>query len=182
MDSWKSPFSVKVIHNFLNNHYYDYFSKLINNRTFIPATQGVNKKQIVQEEHKIRLDYTLNLEECSFIDKLVIKSNCNCNLRERWRLLYYDGDSEKKAFRDAHTDWTTHACHRRMSIIIGLSNPSDYEGGELTFSHTQNPDPIALAKKGTVICFLSYYEHGVAPITKGSRTSLVGWAEGPRWS
>ena len=54
MDSWKSPFIVKVILNFLNNHYYDYFSKLINNRTFIPATQGVNKKQIVQEEHKIQ--------------------------------------------------------------------------------------------------------------------------------
>ena len=166
MDSWKSPFSVKVIHNFLNNHYYDYFSKLINNRTFIPATQGVNKKQIVQEEHKIRLDYTLNLEECSFIDKLVIKSNCNCNLRERWRLLYYDGDSEKKAFRDAHTDWTTHACHRRMSIIIGLSNPSDYEGGELVFPNDNLRYKI---NKGSAIIFDSKLIHEVLPVTKGKR-------------
>jgi predicted 2-oxoglutarate/Fe(II)-dependent dioxygenase YbiX len=71
--------------------------------------------------------------------------------------------------------------HRKVSLVVQLSDPEDYEGGELTFSHTQNPDPIALAKKGTVICFLSYLEHGVAPITKGNRTSLVGWAEGPRW-
>ena len=71
--------------------------------------------------------------------------------------------------------------HRKISIVVQLSDPEDYEGGELTFSTTQNPDPLALAKKGTIICFLSYYEHGVAPISKGDRTSLVGWAEGPRW-
>ncbi|MDA9216223.1 2OG-Fe(II) oxygenase [bacterium] len=166
MDSWKSPFSVKVINNFLNNHYNDYFSKLINNRTFIPATQGVNNKQIVQEHHKIRLDYTLNLDECSFIDKLIINSNCNCNLRERWRLLFYDGDAEKKAFRDAHTDWTNNACHRRMSIIIGLSNPSDYEGGELVF-----PDDNLKYKinKGSAIIFDSKLLHEVLPVTKGKR-------------
>jgi len=79
-------------------------------------------------------------------------------------------------------DWNRQdGMHRKVSIVVQLSDPEDYEGGELTFSHTQNPDPVALAKKGTVICFLSYFEHGVAPITKGSRTSLVGWAEGPRW-
>ena len=48
MDPWNSPFSVKVVHNFLSNHYFDYFTKLINNRNFIPATQGVNQKQIFQ--------------------------------------------------------------------------------------------------------------------------------------
>jgi hypothetical protein len=166
MDPWKSPFSVKVIHNFLSNHYFDFFTNLINNCTFIPATQGVNNKQIVQEQHKIRLDYTLNLEECSFIDKLVINSNCNCNLRERWRLLFYNGDVEKKAFRDAHTDWTVNACHRRMSIIIGLSNPSDYEGGELVFPNDNLKYKI---NKGSAIIFDSKLIHEVLPVTKGKR-------------
>ena len=71
--------------------------------------------------------------------------------------------------------------HRKLSIVVQLTDPEEYEGGILSFTHTQNPDPKALIKQGSIICFLSYLEHGVSPITKGSRTSLVGWFEGPRW-
>tara|TARA_R100000700_G_C3179409_1_gene155825 strand:- start:6418 stop:6969 length:552 start_codon:yes stop_codon:yes gene_type:complete len=79
-------------------------------------------------------------------------------------------------------DWNRQdGLHRKLSIVLQLSDPEDYEGGILTFAHTQNPDPASLIKRGSIICFLSYLEHGVSPITKGSRTSLVGWFEGPRW-
>tara|TARA_R100001015_G_C4625052_1_gene183428 strand:+ start:161 stop:715 length:555 start_codon:yes stop_codon:yes gene_type:complete len=71
--------------------------------------------------------------------------------------------------------------HRKLSIVVQLTDPEEYEGGILSFAHTQNPDPTTLIKQGTIICFLSYLEHGVTPITKGSRTSLVGWFEGPYW-
>ena len=71
--------------------------------------------------------------------------------------------------------------HRKLSIVVQLTDPEEYEGGVLTFAHTQNPDPDSLIKRGSIICFLSYLEHGVSPITSGSRTSLVGWFEGPRW-
>lgn len=71
--------------------------------------------------------------------------------------------------------------HRKISIVVQLSNPDDYEGGILSFAQTQNPEPSSLIKQGSIICFLSYLEHGVSPITAGSRTSLVGWFEGPRW-
>lgn len=79
-------------------------------------------------------------------------------------------------------DWNRQdGLHRKLSIVLQLSDPDDYEGGVLSFSHTQNPDAAALLKRGSIICFLSYLEHGVSPITEGSRTSLVGWFEGPRW-
>ena len=71
--------------------------------------------------------------------------------------------------------------HRKLSFVVQLSDPEDYEGGLLSFSETETPDSEILLPKGTVICFLSYLQHGVSPITKGSRTSLVGWFEGPRW-
>lgn len=71
--------------------------------------------------------------------------------------------------------------HRKLSIVVQLTDPSEYEGGLLSFAHTQNPDPEALIKRGSVILFPSYLEHGVSPITKGARTSLVAWFEGPRW-
>merc|ERR1712178_253348 len=118
-------------------------------------------KQLVQGEHKIRYDYTLSNSECEFIDKpFVYKADCNCNLRERWRLLYYDGDTDKKCFRDAHTDWTNYSCHRRMSIIIGLSNPSDYEGGQLVFKNNNLTYKI---EKGAAVIFDSKLVHEVLP-------------------
>ncbi len=169
-DTWVAPYSVKIMENFLDESYYSFLNNIINNKNFYKATQGVGNSQLVQEQHKIRLDYTLNNEECAVIDKpLINKADCNCTLRERWRLLYYNGDDEKKAFRDAHTDWTPYSCHRRMSIIIGLSNPDDYEGGELVFPSNNLKYKIG---KGSAVIFDGRLLHEVLPVTKGKRYVL----------
>ena len=171
-DTWIAPFSIKILHNFLDDSQEKYIEilKNNNNNNFELAKQGINGSNIVDEKHKIRYDYTLNNKECSVIDKpLIYKADCNCNLRERWRLLYYDGDSDKKCFRDAHTDWTNHSCHRRMSIIIGLSNPHEYEGGELIFNN--NNIKYKLDKNAAVI-FDGRLMHEVLPVTKGKRYVL----------
>ena len=170
VDNWVSPFSIKIVHDFLDEKYYQFLDYLIKNKQFDAATQGVGNKQLVQEEHKIRYDYTLNNIECEFIDKpLVYKADCNCNLRERWRLLYYNGDDDKKCFRDAHTDWTSYSCHRRMSIIIGLNDPMDYEGGELVF---RNNNLTYKIEKGAAVIFDGKLLHEVLPVTKGKRYVL----------
>ena len=167
IDNWQSPFSIQIIENFLDEKFYSFLYNIINTRQFYKSVQVVNKKQIVQEQCKIRLDYTLNTEECKVIDKpFVYKANCNCNLRERWRLLYYDGDTDKKAFRDAHTDWTNFSCHRRMSIVIGISNPDEYQGGELVFKNNNLSYKIG---KGSAVIFDSKLVHEVLPVTKGKR-------------
>ncbi len=169
-DPWKPPYTIKIMDNFLDQEYYSFLNDIINNKQFYKAMQGIGNSQLVQEEHKIRLDYTLTNPECSVIDKpLVNKAECNCTLRERWRLLYYNGDDEKKAFRDAHTDWTSYSCHRRMSIIIGLSNPQDYEGGELVFPNNNLKYKIG---KGCAVIFDAKLMHEVLPVTKGKRYVL----------
>ena len=113
-DPWIAPYSIKIMNDFLDEKYYSFLDNIIKNKNFYQATQGIGNSQLVQEQHKIRLDYTLNTKECAVIDKpLINKADCKCNLRERWRLLYYNGDDDKKAFRDAHTDWTSYSCHRR---------------------------------------------------------------------
>jgi hypothetical protein len=169
-DNYCPPFSIKIVNNFLEEKYYKYILKIINKNQFSQSTQGINGKNVIQEKHKIRLDYTLNKEECSFIDKpLIEKSECGCTLRERWRILFYDGDNNEKAFRDAHTDWTTHSCHRRMSIIISLSNPNDYEGGELYF---KNDNIKIKLKKFSAVIFDGKMVHEVLPVVKGKRYML----------
>ena len=168
-DDWLPPFDIKIINNFVDDSFFKTMNNLINTRVFYSATQGVNNRQVIQEQHKIRKDYTLTMKECSLVDELVLKAKCNCNLRERWRLLYYDGDADKKAFRDAHTDWTSFSCHRRMSIIIGLSNPSDYEGGELVFPKNNLTYKL---DKGSAVIFNGRLLHEVLPVTKGKRYVL----------
>ena len=71
--------------------------------------------------------------------------------------------------------------HRKISIVVQITDPSAYEGGKFQFTSTENPQEEAIMKKGTVLCFLSYLEHSVSPIESGERSSLVGWVEGARW-
>lgn len=79
-------------------------------------------------------------------------------------------------------DWPNQTgTHRKVSLVLQLTDPEEYEGGDFYFRHIENPNPDALKKKGTIIAFLSYHEHCVEAITNGARTSLVGWYRGPRW-
>jgi PKHD-type hydroxylase len=66
-----------------------------------------------------------------------------------------------------------------------LSNPSDYEGGQLKFQFRNNVDPtiedtlVDGNLQGNIIVFPSYVWHKVEPVTKGVRYSLVTWTWGP---
>lgn len=70
---------------------------------------------------------------------------------------------------------------RKVSMVMQLSNPDDYEGGDLQLEVRTAPDPAALRARGTMIFFPSFIYHRVTPITRGLRYSLVAWYEGPRF-
>jgi PKHD-type hydroxylase len=77
-------------------------------------------------------------------------------------------------------DWNSnHSYDRKISMSILLSDPKDFDGGELTFSEITN-EGIDW-QKGSVLCFPSYLQHSVSPVTRGTRKSLVAWFSGPRW-
>ena len=68
--------------------------------------------------------------------------------------------------------------YRKVSIVVQLSDDSEYEGGELQIMR-DSKDPVTLPKqKGSVILFPSYMLHRVTPVTKGVRKSLVLWVGG----
>jgi PKHD-type hydroxylase len=68
---------------------------------------------------------------------------------------------------------------RKLSVVMQLSEPGEYEGGDLQILHTSDV-PITLEKKrGRVFIFPSYKIHRVTPVTIGSRQSLVCWLTGP---
>jgi PKHD-type hydroxylase len=71
---------------------------------------------------------------------------------------------------------------RKLSFSLQLSDPSEYEGGDLQFLDVeQNSMFFAPKERGTLIIFDSRIKHRVKKIKKGKRKSIVGWIEGPRW-
>jgi PKHD-type hydroxylase len=69
---------------------------------------------------------------------------------------------------------------RKLSIVVQLSKPEDYEGGDFEFMGAPNPGD-AFKPRGSVLIFPSFYMHRVLPVTSGERMSLVSWIEGPKW-
>lgn len=67
---------------------------------------------------------------------------------------------------------------RKLSFSIQLSDPKDYEGGELVI-YEKNNEFIAPKTKGTIIFFESNILHEVKPVKKGTRYALVSWVQGP---
>ena len=70
---------------------------------------------------------------------------------------------------------------RKLSFVIQLSDPDDYEGGNLQLLNECGNSFIAPRKRGTVIVFDSRMQHRVLKVKRGIRKSLVGWVVGPRW-
>lgn len=67
--------------------------------------------------------------------------------------------------------------NRKISLTIQLSDPNDYEGGDLEFWLGKEPYK-APREKAFAVLFPSYLMHRVTPITKGTRKSLVLWVGG----
>jgi PKHD-type hydroxylase len=104
--------------------------------------------------------------------------NFDLTMIENLQFTYYS--SKEEGCYKAHIDpmnWKL-PHNRKLSIVVQLSDPNEYEGGELKL-HTSH-DPIEIHKeKGMVVMFPSYTLHEVTPVTKGERYSLVAWVHGP---
>ena len=66
---------------------------------------------------------------------------------------------------------------RKLSLSILLTNPSDFEGGDLDVWTSGKPASM-VKQRGALVAFPSFILHAVKPVTKGTRHSLVGWVAG----
>lgn len=72
---------------------------------------------------------------------------------------------------------------RKLSVTCSLSDPKDYEGGNLEFDCRkeepgQKNNPIIcdqIRPRGSIVVFPSHLWHRVQPVIKGIRYSLVMW-------
>jgi PKHD-type hydroxylase len=70
---------------------------------------------------------------------------------------------------------------RKLSVVVQLSDPDDYVGGNLQLLDEKNILHVAPRRRGTIIFFDSRMRHRVVKVKKGHRKTLVGWVSGPRW-
>jgi PKHD-type hydroxylase len=69
---------------------------------------------------------------------------------------------------------------RKVSIVVQLSDPADYDGGQFEVLRGMNPEPLPNTQ-GAVLLFPSYVMHRVTPVTRGTRRSLVIWVGGSHY-
>lgn len=96
------------------------------------------------------------------------------------QLLCYSVGGHYKPHIDGEGIWTSpdqtqiwrKTVDRDLSMVLYLND--DFEGGDFVFPDLHiriRPEP------GLLVCFPSnrYYRHGVEPVTKGNRYSMVSW-------
>lgn len=90
-------------------------------------------------------------------------------------------DSSEHGMYGWHVDFgmSTTSPSRKLSIVMQLSDPADYEGGNLELMPSGKNAVKMKKQRGLIVAFPSWTLHQVTPVTQGNRQSLVAWITGP---
>ena len=161
----------------------------------IAQTQAVVQKQTRIEgqigdgsvDKKIRSVERTPLDEFEaisvFLFGLAVKAN-NALFRfdlggpSQFEMLHY---TKKGDHYDCHADTQMYdnGFSRKLSVM-GYFN-DDYKGGRFYFKVFADERHYVDIKKGTVLVFPPYIQHGVEPVEDGVREGVVGWITGPNF-
>ena len=99
---------------------------------------------------------------------------------------YGKSHNSQMAVTGGGDDKNSHGKIRKLSVTISLNDPDEYDGGNLEFDFRNQIDweknkkariksCAEIRPRGSVIVFPSFCWHRVAPVTRGTRYSLVIW-------
>lgn len=110
------------------------------------------------------------------------RSFFNFNIQDSENIQFTEYDEKYEGEYKQHIDtfWISQN-HRKISCILQLSDPEEYEGGDFFLNATERPNMEEVKNQGTLLFFPSFLEHGITPVTKGTRYSLVCWFTGPHF-
>ena len=157
--------------------------------SLVPEKAVVGTDNKVKKIRKSYVSWIQNNPETNFIyDNLAYVSRCLNGEFFDFDIFGFVEDIQYTRYEcdGGHYDWhldkgQIHPSPRKLSVVMQLSDPNEYEGGDLEF-WTGGGEPIkAKREKGIVYAFPSYILHRVTPVTKGTRRSLVVWVAGPKF-
>ena len=156
---------------------------LDNLKNLYPYDRNSLDPNIINENRKSRIRYIPHDDRSSWVfDKLkqfIVESN-----KTAWNFdLYSIIDSLQHSeyvegnFCNFHMDIGNGTNHRKISVIVQLSDPSEYDGGDLEV-WSEGKFEFLPKDKGCIFVFPSFILHRVTPVTRGMRKSLVIYAGG----
>ncbi len=95
---------------------------------------------------------------------------------ESFQITLYD--SAEEGFYDWHMDMGAPGITRKLTTVIQLTDPADYDGGNLEIFCTNTVQSVH-KERGWAVTFPSFVMHRVSPVTRGERWVLVAWTCGP---
>ena len=178
--TWENGFSDSEIANLIN--YGD-------SQIFVDATVGnnavapnVRKTAVAWLAHNTETNWLY--DKLGYIVRQINGQFFNFDISgfaEDFQYTVYKGQDQ--SFYDWHMDkaFTLNgSAPRKLSLIVQLSDPGEYEGGELQFM--TEAVPVEKPKtKGLVHIFPSWAMHRVTPVIRGTRKTLVVWVAGPKF-
>ena len=171
----------------------DFEDKLIAKAKEIAHKKGLKKALLLggAEDKNMRITDVCFIEDKEINDKIwryVLDANSLCfgfDIVKDFQVQFGEYKGEDEGFYDWHKDVyfvTDKLLDRKLSIVIQLSDKSEYSGGKLEFEIDGEIISFdAFENKGSVIVFPSFIRHRVTPVTKGVRHSLVAWIKGPNF-
>jgi PKHD-type hydroxylase len=172
--------------------------QILNRKASVAKYQGKNFNDLSEKEKKdvlrLRNSEIIWLEEPWIFQQIgswMQKANEECN----WNFIIDGCETaqfttyNKKGYYNWHMDMFskpyTNDRTRKLSITLSLSDDNEYSGGNLEFAlpgDVNKPQYFSLKEirsKGSIVVFPGFVWHRVAPVTKGTRKSLVIWFGGP---
>jgi PKHD-type hydroxylase len=126
------------------------------------------------------------LQSCHWLEGILCNYGMSANLQAGWnyellfpeniQLTKYEINGHYNFHSDALIDDSAYI--RKISVVLLLNDPSEFEGGEFEFFGVSSEN-IKLTK-GSLLAFPSFITHRVAPVKRGVRHSAVTWIKGIR--
>jgi PKHD-type hydroxylase len=147
---------------------------------------GINGGEVNDQVRRSELNWLNKDSDCAWVfEKLShVASQLNADhfgfdltgFGEALQLTNYD-ESNQGTYT-WHQDFGRSGLSRKLSMVLQLSSPNDYQGGELQL--LTGKEPISIQKKrGLITVFPAWTLHQVTPVIKGNRQTLVAWISGP---
>ena len=175
-------------------HTYAYWEKLFTPEECEKIIEIAKNKGLTQGETSGKLDirsskisWLYAVDNLDWVFKRITDAVLNLNnrffqfdiyaLNEGLQFTNYKAPSDKYG---KHIDRRFNNIIRKLSLSIQLTNPEEYEGGELILYEDEKGKEMK-KEQGTLVLFPSYILHEVKPVIKGERNSLVAWITGKQF-
>ncbi len=147
---------------------------------------GISGGEVNDQVRRSELNWLNKHPDCAWVfDKLAhVASKLNADhfgfeltgFGEALQLTNYDESNQGTYIW--HQDFGSSGVSRKLSMVLQLSDPQDYQGGELQLLTKKEPTSIQ-KKRGMITVFPAWTLHQVTPVIKGNRQTLVAWVSGP---